>query len=187
LKIKSITLFGSSQPKEGSHLYTLAYNIGKTFAKHRIELINGGYTGIMEASAKGAREAGGRVTGVTVKTFSYARPNAYLTQEIKANDLFERLSILISKADGYIVLPGSTGTLVELSLVWEFFNKGASDKFALIDSFWSGIREILPHSALKGTLLKKGNTPPLAFKQKLIFCEDLLEALENFLAAPEAN
>jgi predicted Rossmann-fold nucleotide-binding protein len=46
-----------------------------------------------------------------------------LTKEIRCGTLFERIGKLVDLGDAYIVLRGGTGTLVELSIVWEMFNK----------------------------------------------------------------
>jgi predicted Rossmann-fold nucleotide-binding protein len=37
--------------------------------------------------------------------------------------LWERLSILIGRADAFIILPGATGTLAEIGVAWEFLCK----------------------------------------------------------------
>jgi hypothetical protein len=48
------------------------------------------------------------------------------------------LKNLIEIGDAYIVLQGGTGTLLELSLVWEFMNKCMIEKkpFACHSSMW---------------------------------------------------
>ena len=64
---KIVTVFGSSRPGEGDEEYLLAYEVGKNLALNGFTVCNGGYAGIMEASARGAKEAGGKTIGVTFK------------------------------------------------------------------------------------------------------------------------
>jgi len=119
---KTVTVFGSSKPKPGDEEYDTAFKLGKILAQNGFNVCTGGYQGIMDAVSKGASEAGAKPIGVTVDTFS-SKPSKYLHQEIKCASLFERIQKLVELGDAYIVLRGGTGTLVELSIVWEMFNK----------------------------------------------------------------
>jgi len=141
---KTITIFGSSKPKEGEDEYKLAYELGRLLGKQNFDVCTGGYYGIMEAVSKGAVEEGSAATGVTVKGWA-RKGNSFLTNEIKCNSLFERLNKLIEIGDAYIILQGGTGTLLELAAVWEFANKGAMDHkpIACHSSLWQGIISIM--------------------------------------------
>jgi len=175
---RRVTVFGSSRPVEGSPRYEQAYRIGRIVAQHHWDLVNGGYSGTMEASARGAREAGGEVTGITVQTFTYARPNPFLTREIRAATLFERLEMLIRQGDLFVVLPGGTGTLVEFGLVWEFCHKSASEKPILADHFWAPVSQLLAHEVPPVHLSGTGSTPI----HNPLFSTDLVRDLPGFLA-----
>lgn len=76
----------------------------------------------MEASAKGAREAGGRTIGILFKKPGLSA-NPYIQRVEKKKTLLGRLERLIKIADGYLVLKGGTGTLLEISLVLEYTHK----------------------------------------------------------------
>ena len=119
---KIITVFGSSLPKGGDEEYESAYRLGGFLATNGFNVCTGGYQGIMDAVSKGAAENGGEAIGVTVDLWG-STPSKYLTKEIKCNSLFERISKLVDLGDGYVILQGGTGTLLELSVVWEFLNK----------------------------------------------------------------
>ena len=119
---KIVTVFGSSLPKPGDLEYETAFELGKQLALNGFDVCSGGFQGIMDAVSKGATSEKGKAIGITVDLFD-AEPSKYLTTEIKCNTLFERIDKLITSGDAYIVLPGGTGTLVELSLVWEMMNK----------------------------------------------------------------
>ena len=119
---KTITVFGSSLPEQGSEEFNTAYNLGKLLAQNNFNVCTGGYRGIMTAVSKAAVENGAEAIGVTVNNWGVV-PNKYLTKEVKCKSLFERISKLVEIGDAYVVLQGGTGTLLELSVVWEFMNK----------------------------------------------------------------
>jgi hypothetical protein len=125
--MKTVTIFGSALPVEGSKAYTDTQHLGRLLAEAGFALCNGGYAGLMEASARGAREAGGHTIGITCTI--WPRPaNAYIVEEVRTRNFPERLMTLIERGDAYVVLPGGTGTLAELALAWEMMNKGSLSK-----------------------------------------------------------
>lgn len=125
--MKTVTVFGSSLPSEGSETYREAQRLGRLLAEAGYAVCNGGYSGLMEASARGACEAHGHTIGITCVL--WPRPaNPYIIEEVRTPSFPERLMTLIERADAYVVLPGSTGTLAELALCWEMMNKGSLSK-----------------------------------------------------------
>jgi len=125
--MKVVTIFGSSLPGEGSRAYVEAQRLGRLLAEAGYAVCNGGYSGLMEASARGAREDGGHTIGVTCVI--WPRPaNPYIVEEVRTQRFPERLMTLIERGDAYVVLPGGTGTLAELALCWEMMNKGSLSK-----------------------------------------------------------
>jgi len=120
---KIITIFGSSKPVDKEEQYLIAFNFGKQLALNGFDVCTGGFNGIMEAASKGAVEGGGQTIGVTVDLWERS-VNSYITKEVKCNTLLERIHKLIELGDGYAVLQGGTGTLLELAAVWEYVNKG---------------------------------------------------------------
>lgn len=122
--VSTVTVFGSADPCEGDSAYEVARETGRVLAELGYRIANGGYGGTMEAAARGARDAGGKTIGVTCRLWRSA-PNAYIDREVETADLPERLNRLIELGTaGYVVLPGATGTLVELAMVWELTSKG---------------------------------------------------------------
>ena len=136
---ETVTIFGTSRAGEGDSAYMLAYETGRLLAQAGFTIANGGYGGTMHAAAKGASEAGGEVIGVTCMAFKNSRPNKYISREVGTASLDERLDTLIQLGQAYVVLPGGTGTLLELAKVWELKNKGflKTDKpIILLGEFW---------------------------------------------------
>jgi len=141
---KTITVFGSSKPVETDKQYKLAYELGVLLAQNGFNVCTGGFFGIMEAVSKGAVENGGEAIGVTVNNWG-PDGNKYLTKEIKCSSLFERINKLIETGDGFIILQGGTGTLLELAAVWELTNKGIMDNkpIACHSSMWEEITSVM--------------------------------------------
>lgn len=141
---KTITVFGSAIPLPGSDEYEIAYNIGKLLAKNGLNVCTGGSQGIMDAVSKGAKEEGKYAIGVTVDLFNSVT-SEHLTTEIKCDTLFERIDNLINYGDGFIILPGGTGTLLELSVVWELVNKKIIEQRPVVclGEMWKKIIDVI--------------------------------------------
>jgi len=122
--IQSVAVFGSSQPGPESLEYALAREVGSTLAAAGYSVVTGGYGGVMEGASRGAQESGGSALGVLTEIFSDRRPNPYLTEQLHSEDLYGRTRELIDACDAYVVLPGQTGTLAELTWVWALRRAG---------------------------------------------------------------
>jgi uncharacterized protein (TIGR00730 family) len=119
--MKTITVFGGSQPKPGSPPYQEALRLGALLGKAGYAVQTGGYIGIMEAVSRGASEAGGHVIGVTcdeIEGWRPVGPNPWVMEQKRCPTLKERLYVLIDDCDGAIALPGGIGTLAEIALSW---------------------------------------------------------------------
>jgi uncharacterized protein (TIGR00730 family) len=152
---KTITIFGTGRAKQGDANFQLAYETGKLLAQAGFTIANGGYGGTMLAAAKGAAEAGGEIIGVTCSAFKNSTANEYVTHEIVTASLDERLDTLIRLGQAYVVLPGGTGTLLELAKVWELKNKGflKTDKpIILVGGFWKTLVDLVETPSFSTTL-----------------------------------
>lgn len=147
---KTVTIFGSSLPRPGDEEYEIAYQLGKRFALAGLNICNGGNSGIMEASAKGAFENGGEAFGITISALK-KNHNPYLTKHISCNTIFERMEQLISAGDAYVVLQGGTGTMFEIATVWEMLNKGflPIKPFACHSPMWKEITSVMEAQILR--------------------------------------
>jgi len=143
---KRIAVFGTGKIGDGHPVFALAGRVGEILAETGFVVVNGGYGGTMLACARGARQRGGEVIGVTCSAFGRSGANEYVTTEVVTDSLDERLNKLIELVDGYVVLPGGTGTLVELAKVWELRNKKfpeADKPIALVGDFWKPVVELI--------------------------------------------
>jgi len=147
---KIVTVFGSSRPSDGDEEYRLAYEVGKNIALNGFTVCNGGYGGIMEASARGAKEAGGKTIGITFNNTFKKSVNRWIDEEMFQPTLFERMMKLVELGNAYVVLKGGTGTLLELAAVWEFINKGLLKEkpIVIVGDFWNCVIETLREELL---------------------------------------
>jgi len=117
---RAVAIFGSAQTEPGSPAWIDAEKTGARCAGAGLTVVTGGYGGTMEAASKGAAIAGGAVIGITVPTLFTSRSaaNPYVTREIHASSLVDRLGMLMAASNGAIALPGSIGTATELAVAW---------------------------------------------------------------------
>jgi uncharacterized protein (TIGR00730 family) len=133
--LRSVAVFGSSLPREGSPAYEDAREVGREIARRGARVVCGGYGGVMEAASRGAAETGGRSLGVLL---GRGEGNRYLTEEVRVPDLSARLRLLRDESDGWIFLPHGLGTMLELVWIAESLVKGdvAPKPFVLLGDFW---------------------------------------------------
>ena len=141
-----VSVFGSGRVRPGDPVYGLAEHVGRALAQAGFVIANGGYRGVMEASAQGAAQAGGTVIGVTCSAFKNSAANEFVTREVVTGSLTERLDTLVQLGRAYVVLPGGTGTLLELATVWELKNKRFLDQakpIVLAGGFWEPLVDLV--------------------------------------------
>jgi uncharacterized protein (TIGR00730 family) len=116
--VKRLAVYcGSATPSDPIYIET-ARMVGRTFAERGIGLVyGGGKLGLMGAVADATLEAGGEVIGVI--------PDALVNMEVAHKGLtelhvvrtmHERKQAFTDLSDGFVTLPGGTGTMDEL---WE--------------------------------------------------------------------
>jgi uncharacterized protein (TIGR00730 family) len=124
----------------------MAQEVGRLLAGKGFVVISGGYGGVMEAASRGAREAGGQAIGITTDSFSHRRAgNEFLTSEVREPDLLLRTRTLLQQPRGFVVLPGRSGTLAELTGLWALHRAGLlqGKPVVLLGMAWRGWPESL--------------------------------------------
>jgi uncharacterized protein (TIGR00730 family) len=144
-----ITIFGSSAPKRGDVQYETAAELGKLLAEKGFAVKNGGYAGTMEAASRGAAGEGGEAIGVLLSKSGWGKGNKYLTERLYALSLPERIEKLIKDSEGFIILPGGTGTLAEISLLVEMIHKGMIKRVPVVflGDYWDDQIEVFRKQA----------------------------------------
>ncbi len=145
----TVAVFGSNAT--GAVGLSEAEAVGRRLAELGYAVANGGYGGTMEASARGASRAGGRTIGVTCSLWR-SEPNEFVREVIETASLSERVGKLAEIATaGFVVLPGGTGTLLELAWVWESMAKkfARPRRIVCLGEFWRPLLGII--AGVRGT------------------------------------
>jgi uncharacterized protein (TIGR00725 family) len=98
-----------------SEVYELAREVGFLIGQKGAILISGGRSGVMEASAKGAKEAGGITIGILPGNDS-AEANPYIDIPIVTDLGNARNIVNVLTSQAIIAIHGSNGTLSEIAL-----------------------------------------------------------------------
>ena len=93
----------------------LAEAVGKEIARKGAILVCGGLGGVMEASARGAQEAGGITVGI-LPGFSLADANPHITIPIVTGMSHARNVLVVRSSQALIALEGGYGTLSEVAI-----------------------------------------------------------------------
>jgi len=143
----SVAVFGSSQAPRNSPHYNVGVEVGSALARRGAVIRCGGYGGVMEAVASGAKAEGGTVVGCTLRWFGESRvPNTQLDEVNEAPDLAARLDCLLKDTRGAVVLHGGVGTLNELLWVWTLLmhdRDEGPESIALLGEQWEELLAFL--------------------------------------------
>ncbi len=93
----------------------LAEELGREIGLRGAALVCGGLGGVMEAAARGAREAGALTIGI-LPGFEKSDANPYIQVPIVTGLSLSRNLVIVRTADAVIALPGAYGTLSEIAL-----------------------------------------------------------------------
>jgi uncharacterized protein (TIGR00730 family) len=122
---RRVAIFGGAWVREDEPEYEEAATFASRCAAAGIDVVTGGYGGVMGAASRGAAEAGGQAIGVTVASFSErVGVSEWVTHEIEADDVFARFP-LICDAEAWVAFPGGVGTLTEIALCWNLVQTGS--------------------------------------------------------------
>lgn len=105
-------VIGDSNPSK--QVYQLAMETGREIARRGAILVCGGLGGIMEGASLGAKELGGMTIGI-LPDYDISKGNEYIDIPIATGMGHARNVIIAATAHALIALPGSYGTLSEIS------------------------------------------------------------------------
>jgi hypothetical protein len=108
-----ISVIGGGQC--GAAEYASAMEVGRLVAEAGATLVCGGLSGVMEAAARGAKEAGGRTIGI-LPGHDRSLANPYLDFVVTTGIGHARNLAVVSSGDAVIAIGGSYGTLSEIGL-----------------------------------------------------------------------
>lgn len=112
-KAKIIAVIGGRNVDES--LLREAEKVGELIASNKAILVCGGLSGVMEASAKGAKAKGGFTIGIIPQDHK-KKVNAFIDVSIVTGMGIGRNVIIARTADALIAVGGEYGTLSEIAL-----------------------------------------------------------------------
>lgn len=98
-----------------NEIYEIAQKTGLELAKRGTIIVCGGRSGVMEAAAKGAKEAGGVTIGI-LPNADYSEANEYLDYMICTGIGQARNLLVVLNSRVLVAIGGEAGTLSEIAL-----------------------------------------------------------------------
>jgi len=113
--VDSVCVYCGSSDAADPEFLTAATRLGELLAAGGVRLVyGGGGVGLMGATARAARDAGGRVLGV-IPDFLRGRERPVSDVEtVVVTTMHERKMMMFERSDAFVVLPGGIGTLEEI-------------------------------------------------------------------------
>jgi uncharacterized protein (TIGR00730 family) len=125
----------------------LAAEVGRRLAEGGHSVVSGGgRVGMMGTLATGARAAGAHTIGVIPEPMiPWEVADTEADELLTTVDMASRKTLMVEKADAFLILPGGLGTLDELFEVWTLSTLGMHDKPVILldDGFYRGLLEWL--------------------------------------------
>jgi uncharacterized protein (TIGR00730 family) len=179
--VRSVCVFCGSKPGTEPAYATAARGLGRTLARERITLVyGGGRVGLMGVLADAVLEAGGDAIGVI--------PKALVEREIShtglpdlrvVGSMHERKAAMSDLSEGFVALPGGTGTLEEFFEVLTWAHLGEHRKpcaLLNVDGYFDPLLDVFDHMVRKGFLTEEHRSMVIVETEP----ESLLEALARY-------
>jgi hypothetical protein len=152
----AVTIFGSARVKPDDKYYQMAEKLGQLLAQNGFAVITGGGPGIMEASNKGAAEAGGQSVGMNIKLPFEQKPNPYSNLQLDYKYFFIRKVMFVKYAVAYVIMPGGYGTMDEFFEALTLIQTKRMKSFPVIlmgRDYWQGLLDWLQNSMLQNNMI----------------------------------
>jgi uncharacterized protein (TIGR00725 family) len=107
-----IGVIGGAAPE--ARFREIAYEVGRLIAEKGAILVCGGLGGVMEAAARGAKQAGGLTVGI-LPGGSPQDANPYIDIAVATGMGYSRNNLVVMNSDTLIAVDGSFGTLSEIA------------------------------------------------------------------------
>ncbi|OQX95108.1 Rossman fold protein, TIGR00730 family [candidate division KSB1 bacterium 4572_119] len=179
-----VTIFGSARTKKGDPDYEKAQRTAKLAVEAGYGVITGGGGGIMEASNKGAAEAGGTSVGLNIDLPFEQLPNEFSNVKLDFRYFFVRKVMFVKYAKAFVILPGGLGTLDELFESLTLIQTKKISRFPVIlmdKKYWHGL-----YDWMTSTLLAEGkiSEKDLALFNIVDSPEETIEFIKKFYSDP---
>lgn len=157
----SVCVYCGSRAGNDQEYGLIAKTIGTLFAQYGITMVyGGGSVGLMGIAARACLAAGGRVTGVITEQLDALEVGLdSVTEKYLVPDMHTRKLRMFELSDGFIALPGGSGTLDEIAEILSWRQLGLHDKPCILlnhKGFWKPLGQLLGHMHSHGFLSESG-------------------------------
>ena len=140
--MKSVAVFCAASENIAPGYFEAAAEVGAMLGRMGATLVYGGARfGLMEATAKAAKQAGARIVGVVPHILvERDRVSNLLDEKVGCRNLSERKDIMLECSDMLVALPGGIGTLDEIFHVLAAATIGYHTKRVVlynVNGFWN--------------------------------------------------
>lgn len=180
----AITIFGSARTAEDDPMYEAARHTSQLLAETGFTVITGGGPGIMEASNRGAAEAGGESVGVGIDLPFEQGVNDYVTLPLEFRYFFVRKTMFAKYAVGFVYFPGGFGTLDELFESLTLIQTRKMDLMPVVlfgSDYWRGLYDWMLQHLLAGRMITPGD------EDLIVITDDPNEVVEAMIAGMRAR
>lgn len=156
----AVCVFGSARTKPGSETYQAAELLGKRMAEAGIAVITGGGPGVMEASNKGATDAGGESIGAGIELPFEQGINEFVNVGLEFRYFFVRKVMFTKYSQGFVFMPGGFGTLDEVFEVLTLIQTGKLPSTPVIfydSTYWGPLVDWVKATLRDGGYISEGD------------------------------
>jgi uncharacterized protein (TIGR00730 family) len=177
-----VTVFGSARVRPDDPVYKAAEAVGRGFAEAGFAVVTGGGPGVMEATNKGAQEAGGLSIGFNIDLPYEQNHNRYLDVAVTFKHFYARKTMLVKAAEGFVMFPGGFGTLDELFEALTLIQTGKVLNFPVVlfdHEYWRGLLDWVRERLLERAMISPDDL------ELLFRTDDPAEAVEIVVSSYE--
>ncbi|MGN6032937.1 MAG: TIGR00730 family Rossman fold protein [Thermomicrobiales bacterium] len=152
----AVSIFGSARLPLDHPACLAAEALSARLAEAGIADITGGGPGIMEASNKGADEAGGASVGVGIELPFETGNNGWVNRSLQFRYFFVRKTMFAKYAQGFVFFPGGYGTLDEFFEILTLMQTGKLTRTPIVlygTGFWSGLLDWVVNVQIGGGMV----------------------------------
>ena len=143
---RAVSVFGSARTPRDTPEYALAQSLGSALAHAGWAVITGGGPGIMEATNRGASEAGGLSVGLGIELPFEQSLNEWVDLGLEFRYFFARKTMFVKYAQAFVIMPGGFGTMDELFEALTLVQTRKVNQFPVIlmgSAFWAPLLDWL--------------------------------------------
>jgi uncharacterized protein (TIGR00730 family) len=179
--VQSVCVFCGSSPGIDPAYTEAARSLGRTLAEANVRLVfGGGHVGLMGVLSNAALEARGEVIGVIPKSLVEREiAHAGLTDLRIVGSMHERKAMMSDLSEGFITLPGGTGTLEEFFEVLTWAQLGEHNKpcgLLNVAGYYDPLLSVFDHMVDRGFLSESNRALALVESEP----EKLLQRLDHY-------